>query len=73
VFLGHNYDRVYRISLFTLDPNQKMNMLFLPNGGTASTTYTVSAAPGLVGQYLLLQFIDYTGKYPELPASGEHR
>jgi hypothetical protein len=39
-----------------------MNMLYLPGGGSPSTTYSLSAPSPLIGRYLLLQFIDYNGK-----------
>ncbi len=39
-----------------------MDMLYLPGGGSPSTTYSLSAPSPLIGRYLLLQFIDYSGK-----------
>ena len=44
------------------DPGQQMDILYLPSGGTAAATYSVSSPPaGITGTFILLQFLDPVG------------
>jgi hypothetical protein len=38
-----------------------MDMLYLASGGAASGTYSVSSPNGILGTFVLLQFIDPVG------------